>query len=211
MIFCLGLFAAVTAHAQEGLLEWKPRIYAGAGGGKLTLDNKRFFEFKENSTGWNLFAGLEINKYISVEVGHFDGGSPNLESQFGGILFDDTITRLEPDSEGDTITNRGWIGSVIGSWPFNESASVYARGGLMNWRTTAKQSADDTMYFVSNNKGSDPFVGLGFAVNIDTGMIRLEYALGSVDAIAIGPAGTQVKYSFDTTYISLAVAWKFEL
>lgn len=162
MISSVGLLLLIAAQNSlaEGAID--PHIRAGIGVGQLRIDDSGF---DEHSTGWNLFVGFELNRYIAVEAGRIEG------NDIGGI------------------ENFSWHGSAVGSLPVGDSVAVYARAGLLNWHATIGTFKDDDI---------DPFYGLGIGLNIDNGLLRLEYNRSKI-------------LDLDASYVSLSAVWRFGL
>ncbi len=222
IFMCLGLLAAAQANAEEGFFS-DSSILGGISVGQLSLDNSAFVGppgafvgppglkgFESTGTAWAPFVGFEFNRYLSVEVSRFNGGTPSqsklVSAPSAGSLVPGVYT-----TETDNFGNSGWLGSAMGSFPINEVVSVYARGGMLSWKTKIRFERKDELvdpvtnqllsttyqYFQANDTGNDPFYGFGVAVNIDSGIVRLEYDLSKIDAA-------------DVRYISLAVVWRFK-
>jgi hypothetical protein len=177
ILACLGLLAAAQANAA-GFFE-NMAIRGGLGVGYLNLNGNGF---DGHAAGWNLFTGFEFNRYLAVEAGYLNGGTPNQD--INGI--------------NDEIKNYSWHGSVIGSYPVRDEVSFYARGGLLNWHATERFRSGSTVTNTFSDSGTDPMVGLGIAINVDGGLLRLEYDRSKIDEVT-------------TTYISISGVWRFRL
>jgi hypothetical protein len=208
-VLCLGLFTAFQANAAEF---FDPKILGGVSIGRLDLEDEVVFSenFDGHSTAWSIFVGLEINRYLSVETGWVRGGEASQERLIGAP------TVLAPLAPYETITEEiessAWLASVIGSLPLTDEVSVFARGGFTRWKAEAREtykveaihpttgSVLPPVYFydqLRDETGNDPYYGIGIAVNIDSGLLRLEYDLSTIDEA-------------DARWITLAMAWKFK-
>jgi hypothetical protein len=158
--------------------------------------------FNEHGTAWNLFVGFELNRYLAFEAGRLDGGTPTRTTN---VLVQTTPTELF-NVYDDRIKNYGWHGAAIGSWPITDEVSIYARGGLLNWHSTLELKLNGADYYSADASGTDPFYGLGLAINVDSGLLRLEYDRAK-EKIQNG----SVLSNLDVTFWSLGFVWKFKL
>jgi len=183
ILMCLGLLAAAQANAA-GFFE-NMAVRGGIGAGQLNLNGNGF---DGHSAGWNIFTGFEFNRYLAVEIGRLEGGGPSQD-----IL-------LTPTTLGtDEIHNFSWHGSVLGSWPINDAVSVYGRAGMLSWHATEQiRSGGITVASGPPSTGNDVLLGGGLAVNVDSGLFRLEYDRTKI-------------LDVDTTYISVSFVWRFRL
>lgn len=230
LISILGLL--ITAQSQaEGFFD-KPAILAGGSVGQFALTDEHFISpsniatatyvpvgdtlfdgFDTRAAAWNVFAGFEFNRYLTVEIGRLSGG--NVGQEKGEVLQDDLTARVT-EVETTELKTAAWHLSALGSWPINDYVSVFVRGGMAHWQSTLKWRNDITIIdrtvtpnqtlvgiipnlvtpLQRDNKGNDPYYGAGLSINIDSGLIRLEYDLTKIDG-------------FDARNISLSVIWRF--
>lgn len=219
LIFILGLLLAAQTQA-EGFFE-KPAILGGGGLSQLSLTDehypspsgqKIFDGFDSRTAAWNLFVGFEFNRYLAVEVGRQTAGNA---SQQKVLTSAETLTTLTIGDETFDLKTAAWHGSVIGSWPVNDYVSFFGRAGMTRWNSTLKwtRPADrvfdkttggeivtfpkpPTLTAAGDNNGNDPYYGGGVSINIDSGLIRLEYDLTKING-------------FDARTIGLSVIWRF--
>jgi opacity protein-like surface antigen len=132
--------------------------YVGVGVGQLRLEDSGF---KADDTAVKLFGGWRFNRNVALELAYTHGGSP----EDGGV-------EVEP---------RAMQASVIGAVPVGESAQVYARAGLLSWKTEASAAG-----FTVKNDGEDFAWGVGTSFKIGSrGAIRLEYEGADLDGTDI--------------------------
>jgi opacity protein-like surface antigen len=190
IVLILGLMIAAQSNAA-GFLE-NQAIRGGASVGRLSLDDENI-SFKEHSTSWDVFVGYEFNRYLAVEAGRLNGGTPTQTIENGGVF----------DNE---VENSSWHASAIGSWPFNDIASVYVRGGISSWHSKLNLSLNNVVYSSASDSGTAPVYGFGFGINIDSGQVRVEYDLSQIKI----PNGA-VTETMDLSQWSLGIIWRFRL
>jgi len=84
-LLCLGLLVAVQANAEDGFFS-KVSLLGGVSVGQLSLDRDSFASptglqgFEATATAWTPAIGLEFNRYLSAELGRFNGGSPSQQT-----------------------------------------------------------------------------------------------------------------------------------
>lgn len=119
-------------------------MYVGVNVGSATID----FPGSSSTTSFALLGGYTFNQYFAAEVAYTDFGSH--------------------DYGGTNVKSSGWSASGVGSYPFNEQFSVFAKLGFAT--TTVDPSGNPT------ETDSDMTYGIGgqFNVNKQVG-IRLGY------------------------------------
>jgi OOP family OmpA-OmpF porin len=177
IILCLGLFSAAQANAFDFFESNTARL--GVAGGKQSLSDN---SFKADSAAWNFFLGYEFNRYFAVEGGRIEGGSPN---QY--VL-----------GTTDELKNYSWHVSAVGSWPFHDDVSVFARVGALSWHATETIKQGSTIQATASGTGNEPLYGAGVAINIDSGMLRFEYDRSKIAGL-------------DMSYVSASIVWRFRL
>lgn len=132
--------------------------YVGVGAGQLRLEDSGF---KADDTAVKLFGGWRFNRNISLELAYIHGGSP-----------EEGAVEVEP---------RAMQASLLGTLPLTQSASVYARAGVLSWKTEASAPG-----FTVKDDGEDFAWGVGTSLNVGSrGMIRLEYEGADLDGTDI--------------------------
>jgi OOP family OmpA-OmpF porin len=165
----LALSGIGMAHAQQA-----PRngLYIAAAGGSANYDASFSVD---NSTGFKAVVGLDIGKYMGVELGYIDFGSAGF--------------RL--NGQSGTIQVSGAIVSFVGRLPVSDSFSLHAKAGYMGG--TAKATGPRGTF---ENYGSDPSYGVGarymFTKNFGA---TLEYdVVGTSDPLSLGSLGVVWKF-----------------
>jgi hypothetical protein len=175
LMMCSGAHADIFRANESG-------IRAGFGGGQLKVD----LDDDQNTVGWNVILGYEYNEYLAVEAGRIGNNSAFYGAQ-------PTASGVQLDSVG----NRFWHASVLGSYPLDPNISVFGRVGMMRW-------SGDTQTFSNppspktDTQGYEPFYGLGAALTIDNGSLRLEYNQTEILDVTV-------------TYIAFSAVWKIAL
>jgi Outer membrane protein beta-barrel domain len=191
-LFCLGfllLGAQFGAQANAAGFFDDPRIRAGVAGGQLTVDDSTGYD--GIATGWNFYTGFEFNRYLAVELGFLNGGTA-IDDYYDDTLVPGSILYVSEEVESTSIH-----ASVIGSWPINDDVSVYGRLGIQSWESTLRAEINGaTVFGPQDDSGADPFYGLGVALNVDSGQLRLEYDMTKINDFNVG-------------YVSLGVVWRF--
>lgn len=131
--------------------------YVGFGAGQLRIEDAGF---KADDTAVKLFGGWRFNQNFALELAYIHGGS--LED--GGI-------EVEP---------RAMQASALGALPLTETVSVYARAGVLSWKTEASAPR-----FTVKDDGEDFAWGVGTSLNVGRGLIRLEYEGADLDGTDI--------------------------
>lgn len=178
---CCALMMCGSAHADVFRAN-EPGIRAGFGGGQLKVD----LEDDQNTVGWNLILGFEFNEYLAAEVGRIGSNNAFYSAR-----------PVTGGSQLDSAGNRFWHASILGSYPLDPAISVFARAGMIRW-------SGDTEVFGSRAvpkadvQGNELIYGLGAALNIDNGSLRLEYNLTEL-------------FGETMSYIAFSAVWKLRL
>lgn len=123
--------------------------------------------FDDNDVGFNVGIGWRFNKWLAVDAGYWDLGTfKSDELQSGGKIDLDTTTY----TVGGIVSVPLWI------------LDVYARGGAAFWDVDSSQL---------DNDGSDPYYGVGVALNffssIDFYLEAVRFDLDTdVDTVGLG-------------------------
>jgi OOP family OmpA-OmpF porin len=97
----------------------------------------------DSDTAWKIFGGMEMNEYISMEVGYADLGTVHYDGALSGTRY----------------TN-GMIMDVLGTYMINPSFTLMAKGGLNIMNT----EVDGTIAGTPNNNTGDTDVVWSFGV-----------------------------------------------
>jgi len=132
--------------------------YVGAGVGQLRLEDSGF---KADDTSVKLFGGWRFNQNLALELAYVHGGSP--------------------EGSGVEVEPRAMQASVIGAIPLADNFQLYARAGLLSWKTEASAAG-----FSVKDDGEDFSWGMGTSFNVgNRGAIRLEYEGADLDGTDI--------------------------
>jgi len=156
--------------------------YAGGGpalGNVFAVESYGLAETSErgsSDTGFVLTAGYRWSRYLAMEVGYLDGGSPDFDSI--EPYPDDTSPLFEARISQDTSA---FLGSVVGILPFWERWELYIRAGVAFWDAKSDQSLRSltdgrTIERRISDDGTDFMMSVGGGVNITPKWhIRLDY------------------------------------
>ena len=154
-------------------------VRLGLGLGRLKVESAG-----QSAPGWSLISGYEFNPYLSAELGYL-------------LNSGDRFTVLKPVNGGtqvDSLNNHSWNISGLGTWPFNDTYSIFGRLGMMTWsgNSLVVQGAAQSE---SDLKGNAFYYGAGGAYTIGTASIRLEYQRTSLLEHVV-------------TYVTVSAVWK---
>lgn len=179
---------ALSTPASAGFFDFTLRPYLGASAGQSKTDSCIVGSCDDTDTAWKAFGGLEVNEYLSMEVGYADLGTVDYSAPTG--------TR---ETQGVTM-------QLLGSYALNPSFTLLARGGMNFLKTDVKGAvagasgrAEDTDIVWS--------AGLGAQYNFNQAVgLRLEwerfFEAGS-------PASNGGTGEADIDLISAGVVYKF--
>jgi OOP family OmpA-OmpF porin len=139
----------------------------------------------DSDTAWKIYGGLEVNEYISMEVGYADLGKTKISGATSGTA----------EANGMTL-------QLIGTYALNPSFSLVGRGGMnilnLDVKTTGGQVLDEGDTDVAWS------LGLGAQYNITESMgLRLEWE----HYFKVGDASTTGEMDIDL--ISAGLVYKF--
>ncbi len=156
-----------------------PGGYAGVGIGNAnsTFDTEhRGFtqeDISPNRTAWRVLAGAMVNKYIGVEAGYIYLGKTHIE--FFGEAFEAELT--------------GFDVTPIGDLPFNKRFSIFARAGLVFWRSkmTFTPRVSPEAPWTETQTASNLAMGFGAKYDIARYLgIRAEYTRYAISKFKAG-------------------------
>lgn len=161
LAFATAFALAMSTPASAGFFDFTLVPYVGAGAGRSTSDVScpAGTSCDDSDTAWKIYGGLEVNEFISMEVGYLDLGEVGYTGAKKG-------TR---DTNGVTM-------QVVGTYTPTPSFTLLARGGMNFLKTEVKGTIAGT----PNNHTSDTDVvwsaGLGAQYNINKSLgLRLEW------------------------------------
>lgn len=155
--------SAVLAH---------PVFYVNAGLGQASYDSStdddpRFVgSVDESATSWMLGGGVNVNEYLTVEMGYVDIG----ELKYNGLYLG------TPDY--GTVETTGWEATVIGKYPINQQFNInlIAKVGLFFWESDEEEIFNGTPLVGMSQDGEDPVFGLGIQGRVQRSYdLRLEW------------------------------------
>lgn len=111
---------ALSTPASAGFFDFTLAPYVGASVGQSNTDSCITGTCDDTDTAWKAYGGLEMNEYISVEVGYADLGTVDYSAPTG--------TR---DTQGVTM-------QLLGTYALNPSFTLLARGGMNFLKTDVK-------------------------------------------------------------------------
>lgn len=164
------LLGAVAFGAQAA----EPKgFYAGAGAGQSLIDEGGY---DDEDTAFSVFGGYQFNRWFGLEAGYSDLGK--LESKGAGR-----------DLEASSVSL-----VAVGTVPFTEKFSGYAKAGIQRWDLDqALPAATGTR----DDSGTDATYGLGLQYRFsDQWALRGEYSRFEVEDADVDLAQLQVRFDF---------------
>lgn len=144
--------------------------YAGAGIGQSMIDEGWL---DEEETGFQVFGGYQWHPNWGVEVAYSD---------FGTINYAD-LASLKADT---------FSAVVVGTLPFTERFSGYAKAGFHTWDADAR-----VLDVRESDDGTDPTYGVGLQYRFtDNVALRGEYSRFEMDDVDVDLAQLQVRFDF---------------
>lgn len=161
-------FAAAMASAlvlsnpaSAGFFDFTLAPYLGASAGQATADIScpAGTSCDDKDTAWKVYGGLEVNEFISMEVGYIDLGKVGYSGAKTG-----------------SRETKGMLLQLVGTYALNPSFTLIGRGG-MNFLGT---DVNGTIAGTPNNNASDTDVvwsaGLGAQYNFtQSAGLRMEW------------------------------------
>jgi OOP family OmpA-OmpF porin len=134
-------------------------------------------DFEGTDVGWKIFGGYRFSRYLGVDLGYYDLGTP-----------DDTIAGIDTEIE---LT--GWNLSAVGTLPLGRF-EFFGRLGLFSWDADAKATMGSLSGSASDS-GTDGSAGIGGSWAV-TKKVRIR---GELEGFAIEDAGASL-LSFGVDY-----------
>ncbi|WP_168198903.1 outer membrane beta-barrel protein [Luteimonas granuli] len=145
--------------------------YAGAGVGQSMIDEPLI---DDEDTAFQVFGGYQFHPNFGVELGYTD---------FGEVDFDTAPGSLEADTVSLV---------AVGTLPFTERFSGYAKAGFHSWDAEARSAG-----LRADDDGTDPTYGLGLQYRFtDNVALRGEYSRFEMDDADVDVAQLQVRFDF---------------
>ena len=183
---------ALSTPVSAGFFDLTLAPYIGAGAGQATSDIScpTGVSCDDSDTGWKIFGGLEVNEYISMEVGYIDLG----EVTYSG-------------TQSGTREVNGMIMDLVGTYAINPSFVLSARGGMNFLNAEVNGTIANTP---TNNTGDTDLAwsfGLGAQYNLTPAVgLRLDWERFFEVGSSISNGGTG---EADIDLLSAGVVYKF--
>lgn len=178
----------LSAPATAGFFDFTLRPYVGLSLGQSTTDSCITGTCDDTDTAGKIYGGLEMNEYISMEVGYVDLG---------------TVDYSAPAGSRET---HGMTMQMVGTYALNPNFTLLARGGL-NFLNTEVNGA---IAGASGNTGDTDVVwsaGLGAQYNFTKAVgLRLEWERYFETGSSVNNGGTG---EADIDLVSVGVVYKF--
>lgn len=169
-----GLAAAILSLAAIGAAQAaEPAgFYLGAGAGQAMVDEGAL---DDEDTAFTGFAGYQFNRYFGLEAGYADFGEVEVSGVPGA--------RVEADATYLV---------AVGSVPFTDRFSGYAKAGYSDWDAEASVAG-----LVADDSGNDPTYGLGLQYRFtDHLALRGEYSRFELEDTDVDLAQAQLRFDF---------------
>lgn len=120
----------------------------------------------DSDTGWKLFGGYQVNKNFAVEAAYVNLGSFTSNATYATLAGSPYRSKTDGD---------GYLLSVVGTLPVNETFAVFAKAGVFAWNLEA--TASTTLASANTSAdGTDMAYGLGVNWRISKQMgLRAEW------------------------------------
>ncbi len=176
---------SLSTSATAGFFDLTLAPFLGGSLGQTSFDISCPASCDDADTAWKIYGGLEVNEYISMEVGYADLGKAKISGTTSGTA----------EANGMTL-------QLIGTYALNPSFSLVGRGGMnilnLDVKTTGGQVLDEGDTDVAWS------LGLGAHYNITQSMgLRVEWER----YFKVGDADTTGEMDIDL--ISAGLVFKF--
>ncbi|MBI3450586.1 MAG: outer membrane beta-barrel protein [Acidobacteria bacterium] len=142
------LSALLTMCAFSTIAAAGPLYVGGAYGNTKLKANDTNFNFDASNPGWKAFVGYRLLKFLGVEAGYTDFGSPT--------------------DKKVTIGAKGWDYYAIGALPVGP-IDLFAKVGAISWKT------DVSGLGKGHDTGTDTAYGAGVLFHVSHVGIRAQY------------------------------------
>ncbi len=164
------LFGATAFGAQAAQ---DTGFYVGAGAGQSYVDERGY---DDEDTAFSVFGGYQFNRWFGLEAGYADFG------------------KLEPDAAGATLEANSVYLTAVGTLPFTEKFSGYAKAGFQRWDL---DTAIPGLSGTRDDSGTDPTYGIGLQYSFnDAFALRAEYSRFEVEDVDLDLAQVQARFDF---------------
>jgi len=168
------LFAVLAGSAAFGAQAAQDTgFYAGAGAGQSYIDEHAY---DDEDTAFSVFGGYQFNRWFGLEAGYVDFGE------------------LKPDVAGTPVEAGSVYFTAVGTLPFTEKFSGYAKAGFQRWDL---DTAIPGLVGTGDDSGTDPTYGVGLQYSFtDAFALRAEYSRFEVDDADLDLAQLQARFDF---------------
>ena len=180
---------SLTAPANAGFFDFTLAPFIGVSAGQSTIDITCSVgnSCDDTDSAWKIYGGLEVNEYISMEVGYADLGRAKISGATSGTA----------EVNGMTI-------QLVGTYAINPSFTLMGRGGM----NILNLELDGTVANTASNNAGDTDIawslGLGAQYNLSKSIgIRAEFER----YFSVGDASTTGEADVDL--ISAGIVFKF--
>lgn len=164
------LIGAATFGAQAAQ---DTGFYVGAGAGQSFVDETGF---DDEDTAFSAFGGYQFNRWFGLEAGYVDFG------------------KLEPDIAGTALEASSVHFTAVGTLPFTEKFSGYAKAGFQRWDVDV---AIPGLSGTGDDNGNDPTYGVGLQYRFtDAVALRGEYSRFEFEDVDVDLAQAQLRFDF---------------
>ena len=186
VLISLLLSTPSFAQDQEEDTKW----YFGAGGGTTTVDMgitnlTGTALLDDESSGWKIFAGYQINKYFGLEAGYADLGDATLTGNNGDTFVVDgttltfTANGAKLTAEAKTILVEALVMLPLGDMTDNNIMGYFTpfvKLGVNFWTLDYSASASNVSQVSTDDDGTGVVFGGGLNINIIRNLaVRVEY------------------------------------
>ncbi len=178
-----------SVPATAGFFDLTLAPFAGASVGQASFDIScpTGLSCDEKDTAYKIYGGLEVNEYISMEVGYVNLGEAEVT-----------------DTTSSTASAHGMMMQIVGTYALNPSVTLIARGGM----NVLNYEIDGPLAGTPNNNEGDTDVawslGLGAQYNLTKSMgLRMEWER----YFKVGDADTTGESDIDL--ITAGIVFKF--
>jgi len=148
-------------------------FYAGVGAGQSSVDERGY---DDEDTAFSAFGGYQFNRYFGLEAGYADFG------------------KLEPRAVGERVDANSAYFTAIGTLPFTDRFSGYARAGVQRWDL---DRAVPGLTGSNDDNGNDPVYGVGLQYRFnDHVALRGEYTRFEIEDADLDMSQIQVRFDF---------------
>ena len=165
-------------------------LYLGAGIGQASYDILDFYpslgDYVESPTpGYTAYGGYRFLKFIAVEAGYADLGSPQWQER-----------NVQGYQERAEVSVKGWNAFVVGILPVSNVVDIYGKLGILAWDTEITSFLQGEYIYSESSTGTDTVYGIGAGFWVGPNVTLR----GEAEWFKIGDYSTVPFYSFKLTY-----------